>query len=246
MNAAQRDHPAGHQREELRAARPPTSTPSASTTTRNKTAGPPGDRGDLRRARARRAHLNVKPKPKRRGLYVRHAPRLEEGGRRTRTRGQRSSCSRARDRVTPMAIRSTSRPARAVASRRTRTTPRSPRQAREVARRGPQEDRRAQHQRPRHLPPPRRRRQAPVPQDRLQAAQGRRARRRSPTIEYDPNRTAYIALLHYADGESATSSPRRLQRRRRVSSGPDAEIKTGNCLPLREHPDRHRPCTTSS
>ena len=47
--------------------------------------------------------------------------------------------------------------------------------AREVAHRGAQEVRRAQHVRPRDLAPPRRRRQAPLPQDRLQAPQGRRA-----------------------------------------------------------------------
>ena len=72
--------------------------------------------------------------------------------------------------------------------------------AREVAHRGPHQVRRAQHARPHHLAPSRRRGEAPVPQDRLQAPEGRRARRVA-AIEYDPNRTAYIALVNYADGD---------------------------------------------
>src|SRR5918997_486445 len=57
------------------------------------------------------------------------------------------------------------------------------------------------------------------------------------TIEYDPNRTAHIALLHYADGDKAyTLAPARLQVGETVASGPDAEIKVGNCLPLANIP----------
>ena len=57
------------------------------------------------------------------------------------------------------------------------------------------------------------------------------------TIEYDPNRTAHIALLHYADGEKAyILAPARLQVGETVASGPDAEIKVGNCLPLANIP----------
>ena len=56
-------------------------------------------------------------------------------------------------------------------------------------------------------------------------------------IEYDPNRTAYIALLHYADGDKAyVLAPARLQVGDSVASGPDAEIKVGNCLPLANIP----------
>jgi large subunit ribosomal protein L2 len=52
-------------------------------------------------------------------------------------------------------------------------------------------------------------------------------------IEYDPNRTAYIALLHYVDGvKSYILAPQRLQVGATVMSGPQAEIATGNCLPL--------------
>ena len=56
-------------------------------------------------------------------------------------------------------------------------------------------------------------------------------------IEYDPNRTAYIALLHYVDGEKAyILAPARLEVGAMVMSGPDAEITTGNCLPLANMP----------
>jgi large subunit ribosomal protein L2 len=56
-------------------------------------------------------------------------------------------------------------------------------------------------------------------------------------IEYDPNRTAYIALLHYADGvKSYILAPQRLQVGATVMSGPEAEIAVGNCLPLASLP----------
>src|SRR6059058_2787374 len=52
-------------------------------------------------------------------------------------------------------------------------------------------------------------------------------------IEYDPNRTAYIALLHYADGEKRyILAPSRLSVSATVESGPRADIRVGNCLPL--------------
>src|SRR6266576_4324324 len=56
-------------------------------------------------------------------------------------------------------------------------------------------------------------------------------------IEYDPNRTAYIALLHYADGEKRyILAPNRLRVGATVMSGDDADIQVGNCLPLRRIP----------
>ncbi|MBA3327454.1 MAG: 50S ribosomal protein L2 [Solirubrobacterales bacterium] len=56
-------------------------------------------------------------------------------------------------------------------------------------------------------------------------------------IEYDPNRSAYIALLHYADGEKAyILAPARLRVGMTVSSGDTAEISAGNCLALRRMP----------
>ena len=56
-------------------------------------------------------------------------------------------------------------------------------------------------------------------------------------IEYDPNRTANIALLTYADGEKRyIIAPAKLQVGEVLMSGPDAEIKIGNCLPLANIP----------
>jgi len=57
------------------------------------------------------------------------------------------------------------------------------------------------------------------------------------TIEYDPNRSAYIALLHYADGEKRyILAPQRLRVGASVMSGPAAEINVGNTLPLANMP----------
>ena len=56
-------------------------------------------------------------------------------------------------------------------------------------------------------------------------------------IEYDPNRTCRIALLHYADGEKAyILAPKGLNVGAHVSSGQGANIKPGNALPLRYIP----------
>ena len=56
-------------------------------------------------------------------------------------------------------------------------------------------------------------------------------------IEYDPNRTSYIALLTYADGEKRyILAPLGLCKGDTVVSGPDADIKAGNALPLENIP----------
>src|SRR5690606_29971295 len=56
-------------------------------------------------------------------------------------------------------------------------------------------------------------------------------------IEYDPNRSAHLALLCYADGERRyIISPRGVQVGSQVVSGIEAPIKAGNCLPLRSIP----------
>jgi large subunit ribosomal protein L2 len=56
-------------------------------------------------------------------------------------------------------------------------------------------------------------------------------------IEYDPNRTARIALLHYADGEKRyILCPTGLRQGDRVENGAGSDIKPGNCLPLRNIP----------
>ena len=57
------------------------------------------------------------------------------------------------------------------------------------------------------------------------------------SIEYDPNRSARIALLNYYDGERRyILSPDGLKVGDVLQSGPDAEIRVGNCLPLRNIP----------
>ena len=56
-------------------------------------------------------------------------------------------------------------------------------------------------------------------------------------IEYDPNRSARIALLHYADGEKRyIIAPDGVTRGDKLMSGADAEIRPGNALPLRNIP----------
>ena len=57
------------------------------------------------------------------------------------------------------------------------------------------------------------------------------------SLEYDPNRTANIALICYADGQKAyIIAPNGLQVGAVLMNGPEAEIKLGNCLPLAQIP----------
>lgn len=57
------------------------------------------------------------------------------------------------------------------------------------------------------------------------------------SIEYDPNRTARIALLHYVDGEKRyIIAPEGLKVGAKLMSGPDAEVALGNALPLERIP----------
>src|SRR5256714_924827 len=57
------------------------------------------------------------------------------------------------------------------------------------------------------------------------------------TIEYDPNRSARIALLYYADGEKRyILQPHGLKVGQKIMSGPDADILVGNALPLKNIP----------
>ena len=88
-----------------------------------------------------------------------------------------------------------------------------------------------------HRPAPRRRPQARLPADRLPPSrQGRRARE-GRARKYDPNRTARIALLHYANGEKRyILCPQGLKQGDRVENGASADIRPGNCLPLRNIP----------
>ncbi|MCA9694300.1 MAG: 50S ribosomal protein L2, partial [Myxococcales bacterium] len=58
------------------------------------------------------------------------------------------------------------------------------------------------------------------------------------TIEYDPNRTAFIALIHYADGEKRyILAPAGLRVGDEIVSSVRADIRPGNSLPLRSIPD---------
>ena len=57
------------------------------------------------------------------------------------------------------------------------------------------------------------------------------------TLEYDPNRSAFIALVEYTDGEKAyIIAPQGLKVGDKIVSGPDADIKPGNALPLKNIP----------
>ncbi len=57
------------------------------------------------------------------------------------------------------------------------------------------------------------------------------------SIEYDPNRTCNIALVHYGDGEKRyILAPQGLKVGQKVYSGPEAEPRLGNCLPLERIP----------
>jgi large subunit ribosomal protein L2 len=57
------------------------------------------------------------------------------------------------------------------------------------------------------------------------------------SIEYDPNRSANIALLHYVDGEKRyIIAPNGLKVGDMLESGPSADIRTGNALPLQNIP----------
>ena len=55
-------------------------------------------------------------------------------------------------------------------------------------------------------------------------------------IEYDPNRSARIALLHYADGEKRYIAPEGIKQGDVIETGAQADIKPGNNLPLRNIP----------
>lgn len=57
------------------------------------------------------------------------------------------------------------------------------------------------------------------------------------TIEYDPNRSAFIALINYVDGEKRyIIAPKGISVGQEIVSGPESDIKVGNCLPLEKIP----------
>lgn len=58
------------------------------------------------------------------------------------------------------------------------------------------------------------------------------------SLQYDPNRSAFIALVQYADGKlSYVIAPDGIKVGDAIASGPDVEIRVGNCLPLDKIPD---------
>ena len=108
--------------------------------------------------------------------------------------------------------------------------------ARALAAAGSQKVRRPQRARPDYRPPSRRRQQR-----QYRIIDFKRNKDGIPakvaTLEYDPNRTAFIALLHYADGEKRyILAPIGLKVGDKVLSGPEADIIPGNCLPIRNIP----------
>ena len=110
-------------------------------------------------------------------------------------------------------------------------------EAREGADREADQEGRPQQQRPHHDAPPGRRPQAPLPPRSTSSALHDGVPAKVAAIEYDPNRSARIALLHYADGLKAyILAPAGLRVGSEVSSGAGADIKPGNTLPLENIP----------
>ena len=102
---------------------------------------------------------------------------------------------------------------------------------------GKQGDGRTQQHGPHFVAIPRRRTQEGLSRDRFQARQASGLWRVVAAIEYDPNRSARIALLHYVDGEKRyILAPAGLEVGRKVTSGPEADILVGNSLPLKNIP----------
>ena len=94
-----------------------------------------------------------------------------------------------------------------------------------------------QQQRPHHDAPQGRRARASSTASSTSSATRMTIPAKVAAIEYDPNRTARIALLHYRDGEKRyILAPDGLEVGDVVVSGPDADIKIGNALPLANIP----------
>ena len=102
------------------------------------------------------------------------------------------------------------------------------------------ENGRPQPLRAHHLPLPRRRSQAALPRHRLSSATRSASPAKVAHIEYDPNRTARIALLHYVDGDKRyILAPDGLKQGDVVVSSRNADIRPGNSLPARRNPRGH-------
>ena len=110
-------------------------------------------------------------------------------------------------------------------------------QARQGARRGQDEDRRAQQRWPYHVAPHRRRRISRPTARLISAAASSISPASVERLEYDPNRTAFIALIKYKDGTQAyILAPQRLGVGDTVVSGAKVDVKPGNAMPLAAMP----------
>ena len=184
-----------------------------------------GGRGDLRGRGRRRAHREGAREAEAPRPAPRQDPRLEEGGRPARPRRADRAVRGRGGRVELRRWRTArqSRPAPGAASppiplREQVTTDKPERKLTEGLRKSGGRNSNGRVT----APPPRRRRQAALPADRLQARSRTACRRRSSTIEYDPNRSCYIALLHYADGaKSYILAPAQIKVGDTVQSGPE-------------------------
>ena len=97
--------------------------------------------------------------------------------------------------------------------------------------------RRPQQQRAHHRALPRRRPQEGRCASSTSSAAGTTSRRRVERIEYDPNRTGFIALIKYGDGELAyILAPQRLGEGDTVVSGEHVDVKPGNAMPAGNMP----------
>ena len=116
---------------------------------------------------------------------------------------------------------------------------RSPSRRRALTR-AAEEEGRPQQPRPHHDAPPGRRPQAPLPHDRLQAHEGRRAGEgRRDRVRPEPVGADRAAPLRRRREGVHPRARRGCASARPSSPGPTADIKPGNALPLAEHPDRH-------
>src|SRR5688572_13039731 len=228
------DHQARHLREELRPARgQQVHVPRARACQQD--AGAPGDRGDLRCARRRRAHGLGEAQAEAPRALERNPPPLEEGGRDPPSGRHHRAVRRAEHRI--MAIKkykptspgrrfatylkheavTKSEPEKALTEGLTKSGGRNTNGRVTARHRGGGAKRRY-----RKIDFKRRKDGIPA---------------KVAAIEYDPNRSAHIALLHYADGEKRyILAPGRLKVGDTVSSGPNADISPGCCLPLANIP----------
>jgi hypothetical protein len=152
--------------------------------------------------------------------------------------GETATRSRS-SRADPWAFVNSSRSRRARASARSRISRDHAVDAREVAARADQEVGRTRQPRPHLDASHRRRSQAHVPRDRLQAQQVRRSGTVR-EIEYDPNRSARIALIEYADGEKRyILHPKGLSQGDTIVSGPGIGHAVGQRAAAARDPARY-------